>query len=54
MGAQAAGRIHPPKICAIAAAIVNPDARSTKDDFNVVEEAGRIANVRVGSKTAYL
>ena len=38
MGAQAAGRIHPLKVCVTAAADVNPGCTLT--DFNAEEAAG--------------
>jgi hypothetical protein len=38
MEAQAAGRIHPFKICVTAAAVVNPGCALT--DFNAEEAAG--------------
>jgi hypothetical protein len=40
MEAQAAGRIHPLKVCVTAAAVVNPGRAST--DFNAEEAAGSL------------
>ena len=40
MEAQAAGRIHPLKVCVTAAAVVNPGCALT--DFNAEEAAGSL------------
>jgi hypothetical protein len=47
MGAQAAGRIHPLKVCVTAAAVVNPGCALT--DFNAEEAAGSPCLMRVRS-----
>src|SRR5215470_4254865 len=44
-GAQAAGRIHPLKVCVTAAAVVNPGCALT--DFNAEEAAGSPLSDRV-------
>src|SRR5215472_15652802 len=46
-GAQAAGRIHPLKVCVTAAAVVNPGCALT--DFNAEEAAGWPCLMRVTS-----